>query len=56
MTNTPTVTVQRAWLERLLELADELRDKQVSGDPLCAHLLGYIESARSLISDVKETQ
>lgn len=59
----PTVPVPRAWIERLIEMAYQVSGRVESRMDLklfsqtgMPTLLGYIESARSLITDVTKPE
>lgn len=54
MTTPLTVPVPAAWLERLIEIAEQVHGKVNSADPYLAHLFGYIESAQSMLPATPE--
>lgn len=49
-----TVEVPIAWLEKLVELSEQVSNIFVYNDSKFANLKGYIESAKALIGDKSE--
>jgi hypothetical protein len=45
----PTINVPREWLDRLMYHANLVSDTDASMHPHLSHLLGYIESAKSML-------